>query len=109
VVDARLPFRAAADGVTVSVRVTPRAGRNRIEGTAAEANGGVALKVAVTAPPEDGKANDAVIALLARAWRLPKGSVRIIRGAAARHKTLHIAGDPKRLTDCLAAAIAMES
>lgn len=102
--DAGSPYRATADGVTVSVRVVPRAGRDRIEGIAAEADGGAALKLAVTAPPEDGKANDAVIALLAKAWRLPKGSFRVVRGATARRKLLHVAGDPAALMDRLAAA-----
>ena len=102
--DAASPYRATADGVTVSVRVAPRAGRNRIDGVVAEADGGAALKVAVTAPPEDGKANDAVIALLAKAWRLPKASFRVVRGATARRKTLHVEGDPKALMDRLIAA-----
>ena len=101
-VDARLPFRAAADGVTVSVRVAPRAGRNRIEGTVAEAGGGVALRVAVTAPPEDGKANDAVIALLAETWRLPKSSFDILKGTSARIKTVSVTGEPGALADRIA-------
>jgi len=104
VADTGSPFRAASDGVTVSVRVVPRAGRNRIEGIVADADGGAALRIAVTAPPEDGKANDAVIALLAKAWRLPKGSFRVVHGATARRKVLHVAGEPKALMDRLAAA-----
>lgn len=91
----------------MSVRVAPRAGRNRIEGPVAEADGGIALKVAVTAPPEDGKANDAVIALLAKAWRLPKSGFRVIHGATTRRKLLHVAGDPKALMERLAATATM--
>src|SRR5882724_11845647 len=58
-----LPFLSAGDGVRVRLRVQPRARRNRIDGLVAEADGGVALNVAVTAPPEDGEANSTVSAL----------------------------------------------
>jgi uncharacterized protein (TIGR00251 family) len=89
---AALPFSAAADGVRVAVRLSPRARRNGIDGLAEEAGGGVALKVAVTAAPEGGKANAALIGLLAREWRVPKSSVSVVRGTTDRHKTLLIAG-----------------
>ncbi len=55
------------------------------------------LKAHVAAPPEDGRANDAVVALLAGAWRLPKSSFDVIRGASARQKTLSVAGEPDAL------------
>lgn len=84
------------DGLRVALLVSPRASRNRIEGMTAEPDGG-RLKVAVTAPPEDGKANDAVIALLAKAWRLPKRSLRITAGAGARRKMLHVSGEAEEL------------
>jgi hypothetical protein len=99
------PFRPATDGVTVSLRVTPKAGRNRIEGIVAEADGGQALKVAVTAAPEDGKANAAVIALLAKAWRVPRSSLSVIQGAGARRKVLHVAGDAGALLPRLAGLV----
>jgi uncharacterized protein (TIGR00251 family) len=89
---AALPFSAAADGVRVAVRLSPRARRNGVEGLAEEAGGGTALKVAVTAVPEHGKANAALIALLAKEWRVPKSSVSVVRGATDRHKTLLVAG-----------------
>jgi uncharacterized protein YggU (UPF0235/DUF167 family) len=76
------------NGVTVDLRVQPRA---RL--TALEARGDV-LKASVTAPPEDGKANDAVIALLSAEWRLPKSVFAVIKGAAARTKTLSVSGEP---------------
>ena len=75
------PFGAAADGVRLRLRVQPRARRNQVDGLVAEADGGVALKVAVTAAPEDGKANAAVIALLAKAWGLPKSAFTVVAGA----------------------------
>lgn len=87
------PYALARDGLTVALRVSPRASRNGIEGIAAKADGGAELRVAVTASPEGGKANAAVIALLAKAWRVPKGRFSIATGAGARHKVLHVAGD----------------
>ncbi len=92
-----------ADGVRVSVRLTPKARRNRIDGPAAEAGGGAVLKVSVTAAPEGGKANAALIKLLAKEWGLPKTSLSITRGAADRRKTLLIRGEPRALRARLAA------
>ena len=91
------PFTAAADGLKVALRVTPKAGRNRIDGVAADADGGAVLKVAVTAAPEGGKANAALIKLLAKEWRLPKTTLAIAGGAAARRKLLHVSGEPAEL------------
>ena len=79
------------------IRLTPRAARRRVEGVGAGADGGAVLKVAVTAPPEKGKANAAMITLLAKAWRLPKTTMAITAGATARRKTLLVAGDAKVL------------
>ena len=79
------------------IRLTPRAARSRVEGVGAGADGGAVLKVAVTAPPEKGKANAAMITLLAKAWRLPKTSMAISAGAIARRKTLLVRGDGKAL------------
>ncbi len=83
------------------LRVQPRARRNRVDGLVAEADGGVALKVTVTAPPEDGQANAAVIALLAKAWGLPKSGFTVVAGAADRRKIIHLQGDPARLMQAL--------
>lgn len=96
-----LPFSVAADGVHVRLRVQPRARRNQSSGLVDEADGGVALKVAVTAAPEDGKANEAVIALLADAWRVPKSALSLVAGATDRRKTIHLQGDPRRLMQAL--------
>ncbi|MFQ6016576.1 MAG: DUF167 family protein [Kiloniellaceae bacterium] len=96
------PFAAARDGVNVMVRLTPGAGRNRVDGLAREADGAVWLKAAVTAAAEGGKANAALAKLLAKEWRVPKTSVRVVRGATSRRKTLHIAGDPAALSARLA-------
>lgn len=79
------------------MRLTPKAARNRIEGPAPEASGGVVLKVSVTAVPEDGKANAALVKLLAKEWRIPKSALTIAAGATDRRKVLHVAGDPDAL------------
>jgi len=100
------PFTAASDGVRVRVRVTPRASASRLVGLVATADGGVALKIMVTSAAEDGKANAALIALLARAWRVAKSDVSIVAGAADRRKTIHVAGTPSRLLAALEASLA---
>jgi uncharacterized protein (TIGR00251 family) len=91
------PFSAAADGLRLAVRLTPGAGADRILGLQADASGAQALKVTVTAPAEGGKANRALIVLLARAWRLPKTSIDVVAGAHDRRKTLRITGDAQAL------------
>ncbi len=88
------------------VRLTPRASANRLVGLVAEADGGVALKIMVTAAAEHGKANDALIALLARAWHLAKSDISIVAGASDRRKTVHVAGPAGRLLPVLVASVA---
>jgi uncharacterized protein (TIGR00251 family) len=95
------PFEAVADGLRVALRVTPKASRNAVTGTAdavdAKGEGKRVLKLAVTAVPENGKANEAVIKLLSKAWKLPKTSLTVVAGATDRNKILHVAGDPAAL------------
>lgn len=80
----------------------------RILGVAEEADGARVLKVAVSAPPEDGKANAALIELLARALKVPRGAVSIAAGAASRRKLVDIAGDPDALRPRLRALLGEE-
>ncbi|NNG02783.1 MAG: DUF167 domain-containing protein [Inquilinus sp.] len=96
------PFAAAADGVTVAVKVTPRASRERVLGVQNLADGSAVLAVAVTAVPEDGKANAAVIRLLAKEWRGARSAIRLVAGAAARRKRLHLDAEPVRALETLA-------
>lgn len=96
-------FLPAAGGVRVRVRVTPRASSDAVKGTIVDDAGRAALAVQVTAAPEDGRANDAVVALLARQWRLPRSSLTVVQGAAARIKVLHVAGEPAPLLAHLSA------
>lgn len=75
----------------------PGARRDAIEGLRARADGGTALHVSVRAAPEGGKANAAIAALLAREWRVPKRSLRLVSGAADRRKSFHLSGEPRAL------------
>ena len=62
---------------------------------------GAALKVSVTAAPERGKANAALLTLLAKTWRLPKSALTLAVGATDRRKTVHVAGDPDGILQTL--------
>lgn len=84
-------------GLSVRVRLTPKAARNAIGGTVANAQGISALKATVTAPPEGGKANKALIGMVAKSWRLPKTSISVKSGAGHRQKTLLVEGDTEML------------
>jgi uncharacterized protein YggU (UPF0235/DUF167 family) len=81
----------------VHVRVTPRARAARIGGQREDGEGAMRLEVAVTEAPDAGRANAAVLALLAHEWRLPKSALAVVYGAAGRRKTISIAGDPSTL------------
>ncbi|MBM3860842.1 MAG: YggU family protein [Verrucomicrobia bacterium] len=82
-----LRFNESASGVTFAVRVQPRARRNAVAGVK-----GDALKVCVTAPPEDGRANEAVIELLAETFGVKQRQVAIIAGATSRDKVVRVSG-----------------
>ena len=70
----------------ITVRVIPRSGRNTLEWEQGS------LKARLTAPPVDGAANEALVALLAERLNIPKRAITIVRGATGRHKTLEITG-----------------
>ena len=93
-------WRAGSEGVTVMVKVQPRAGRPGLQGTQDSA-AGPRLKIAVTEPAEDGKANRAVCAMLAKALDRPQSSVQILAGGTSREKILTVAGDVAVLTEKL--------
>ena len=76
-----------ATGVTLDLLVTPRASRERVGPLAGER-----LKIAVTAPPVDGEANAAVIALLARTLGVARAQITIVKGESGRRKRVRIAG-----------------
>jgi uncharacterized protein (TIGR00251 family) len=81
------------DGVRLQLRLTPKASRDAIQGFADEADGGAVLKCSVTTVPEDGKANVALIKMLAKAWKVPRSSIELVSGATDRRKTVLIRGE----------------
>jgi uncharacterized protein (TIGR00251 family) len=80
-------IRDSAHGASFSVRVHPRAKKNAITGEV-----GDALKIALTATPVEGKANDACIEFLAKVLKVPRSSVTIAAGASSRNKVIRVAG-----------------
>ena len=94
-------FRRDADGLLLSLRVTPNASADRIEGTEQRDDGTAVLRVRVTAVADKGKANAAVIALVAKALGVPRSSLTLVTGETARLKTLRLAGDPDHLVAAL--------
>ena len=82
-----IPVNDTAAGATFAVRVHPRARKNAITGTL-----GDALKLSLTAPPAEGRANQACIEFLAEVLRLPRSSVTIAAGPASRNKVVRVAG-----------------
>lgn len=86
----------------LSVRVTPNAGADRVEGSELRDDGGAVLRLRVAAVPDKGKANAAVIALLSKALAVPKSAIRLTAGETARIKLFAIDGDPAVLAARLA-------
>ena len=74
------------------MRLTPRGGRDRIDGWGRDAAGRAFLKARVAAPPVDGEANAALEALIAKTLKISRGAVRIVAGETARVKQLEIDG-----------------
>lgn len=99
------PFTVDAAGLTLRLRVTPKASRDAIGDVVADGQGNAVLKVAVTAAPEKGHANAAVVALLAKSWRLRKSDMAVIKGETDRNKLVRIAGDGNALAQKLAALL----
>ncbi|MGJ4890335.1 DUF167 domain-containing protein [Bradyrhizobium sp. HKCCYLRH3099] len=100
------PWRTAAGGLTVALRVTPRGGRDAIDGVETLSDGRNVLKVRVRAIADGGEANRAVTELLAKAIGVTKKAVRITSGTTARLKQVAIDGEPSKLDQALRDLIA---
>ncbi|MEZ2129878.1 MULTISPECIES: DUF167 domain-containing protein [unclassified Sinorhizobium] len=97
------PWQAFDDHVRLSMRLTPNGGRDAFDGVESGADGEVYLKARVTAVPEKGKANKALVALVAKSLSVAKSSVSLISGETARKKILRIDGDPEDISKRLEA------
>jgi uncharacterized protein (TIGR00251 family) len=95
------PWRVSTTGISIALRVTPRGGRDAIDGIEQLSDGRSVLKVRVRAIADGGEANRAVLALLAKSLGVPKASVNLLSGATSRLKQVAVAGDPARLAGAL--------
>lgn len=95
------PWRYGADGLSLAVRVTPRGGRDAIDGIEVRSDGRSVLALRVRAIADGGEANKAVIALLAGALKVPKARVRLLSGVTSRQKQIAIDGDAALLATAL--------
>ena len=95
------PWQTTDDGLLLTVRLTPKGGRDRLEGIVEDADGRPAIKARVSAPPVDGAANVALIKLLAKALGVSKSKIRFASGETARIKRLHVIGDTVDLMQML--------
>ena len=95
------PWRYSTQGISVALRVTPRGGRDGIDGLETLADGRTVVKVRVRAIAEGGEANRAVTELLAEALGVSKRDVRVTSGTTSRLKQIAIDGDPQKLAEML--------
>jgi uncharacterized protein len=82
-----IPLQESDNGVTFSIKVHPRARKNAITGEL-----GDALKLSLTTPPVDGRANEACIEFFAKLLKVPRSSVTIASGQTSRNKVIRVAG-----------------
>ena len=83
-----------AERIPCAVHVTPKSGKDQVVGVSTAADGSCEVRVRVTAPPDNGKANKAVCKLMASALGVAKGAVSIKRGETSHHKMLELEMDP---------------
>ena len=95
------PWRYSTQGISVALRVTPRGGRDDIDGVETLADGRSVVKVRVRAIADGGEANRAVMELMAKALGVPKARVRILSGTTSRLKQIAVDGDPAKLGESL--------
>ena len=95
------PWKATADGVVVDVRLTPRGGRDAIEGVEGRADGRAVLKVRVRVAPSEGEANRALCRLIANALDVAPRQVTVAAGATSRVKRIRVTGEPAALVRAL--------
>jgi len=102
---AERPWSETAAGLTLHVRLTPKGGRDAIDGVETMSDGRSVLKARVRVAPSDGEANEALCKLIAKTLRVPARDVTLASGATSRVKRLEIAGDGAALMAALETAI----
>lgn len=95
------PFRRTEKGVRIAVRLQPGASANRIDGPARDSAGQVRIKARVTAAPEKGRANKALIKLLAKSLSVAQNELELVAGGKERNKTLLLHGEPEPTLELL--------
>jgi uncharacterized protein YggU (UPF0235/DUF167 family) len=95
------PWREDGKGFLLRVRLTPRGGRDALEGVETLADGEAVLKARVRAAPEKGLANAALERLIAETLGVPKSVVSIVAGGTSRTKTVRIAAQPTQAMEAL--------
>jgi len=103
---AAVPWSPVAGGVNLFVRLTPKSGRDAIDGIEIMSDGRAFLKIRVQAAPSDGEANAALTRLIAKAAGVPPRDVILVRGTTARIKRLSISGDGPTLVAALEKIVA---
>jgi len=91
------PWRRSPEGLVIACRLTPKGGRDAIEGVARLADGTSVLLARVRNAPEEGRANEALCALLAKTLDAPSSSIKLVAGAKGRVKRIAVTGDPDSL------------
>jgi uncharacterized protein (TIGR00251 family) len=92
-----MPVSLHSGHIRLTVRLTPNGGREGIDGVESDAAGDRYLKARVRAVPEGGKANKALVELIAKRFGVAKSAIRLVSGETARKKILRIDGDPEEL------------
>jgi hypothetical protein len=100
------PWRATAEGVIVACRLTPKGGRDAIDGVITLSDGASVLACRVRAAPEDGRANAALCTLIAKAAGVASSRARIVAGAKARLKQVALEGEAQALVAGLTRTLA---
>jgi uncharacterized protein YggU (UPF0235/DUF167 family) len=95
------PWTATSDGLLLTLRLTPKGGRDAIDGIEQMAGGRPVLKARVRSAPSGGDANASLTRLIARTLGVPLSSVTLVMGASARIKRLKVAGDARTLVAAL--------
>jgi uncharacterized protein len=95
------PWTATSDGVLIAVRLTPKGGRDAVDGIERMADGRAVVKARVRAAASEGEANAALTDLIARTLALPRSRVTLVAGATARIKRLKVVGDAGTIVTAL--------